>query len=62
MARINILRTGLDKNLQEIKIVEKWDSMGINQGFFYVDVNGELEVPFLSTANALYEKNAVIRS
>lgn len=42
--KINIVKKGLDSNLNEIKVVVKYDSMGINQGTFYVDADGEFEM------------------
>ncbi len=57
--KINIVKKGLDSNLNEIKVVVKYDSMGINQGTFYVDADGEFEMSEYM-ANTLFEENVCI--
>jgi hypothetical protein len=57
--KINIVKKGLDSNLNEIKVVVKYDSMGINRGTFYVDADGEFEMSEY-LANTLFEENVCI--
>lgn len=57
--KINIVKKGLDSNLNEIKVVVKYDSTGINQGTFYVDADGEFEMSE-NMANILFEENVCI--
>ena len=57
--KINIVKKGLDSNLNEIKVVVKYDSMGINRGIFYVDADGEFEMSEY-LANTLFEENVCI--
>lgn len=57
--KINIVKKGLDSNLNEIKVVVKYDSMGINQGTFYVDADGEFEMSEC-LANTFFEENVCI--
>ena len=58
--KTNTLKKGLDANLNEIAVIEKYDSMGINQGTFYVDADGETEMSE-RMANILFEENVRIR-
>ena len=57
--KISIVKKGLDSSLNEIKVVVKYDSMGINQGTFYVDADGEFEMSEYM-ANTLFEENVCI--
>lgn len=58
--KTNILKKGLDANFNEISIVVKYDSIGVNQGTFYIDAEGEHEMSDY-LANALFEENVCIR-
>ena len=56
----NIIKKGLDSNLNEIAIIIKYDSIGVNQGTFYKDFEGEHEMSE-NMANMLFEENVCIR-
>lgn len=56
----NITKKGLDANLNEIAVIVKYDSMGVNQGTFYKDIEGEHEMSE-RMANLLFEENVCIR-
>lgn len=56
----NITKKGLDANLNEIAVIVKYDSMGVNQGTFYKDIDGEHEMSE-RMANLLFEENVCIR-
>ena len=58
--KTNILKKGLDANFNEISVVVKYDSMGVNQGTFYVDSDGEHEMTE-RMADVLFEENVCIR-
>lgn len=55
----NILKKGLDANFNEIAVIVKYDSMGVNQGTFYVDADGEHEMSY-NMAEMLFEENVAI--
>lgn len=55
----NILKKGLDANFNEIAVIVKYDSMGVNQGTFYVDADGEHEMSD-NMAEMLFEENVAI--
>ena len=57
--KTNITKKGLDANFNEIAVFTKYDSMGINQGTFYRDIDGEHEMSE-RLANALFEENVCI--
>lgn len=56
----NITKKGLDANFNEIAVIVKYDSMGVNQGIFYKDAEGEYEMPE-RTAYLLFEKNVCLQ-
>lgn len=56
----NITKKGLDANLNEIAVIVKYDSMGVNQGTFYKDIDGEHEMTE-RMANLLFEENVCVR-
>ena len=56
----NITKKGLDANFNEIAVIVKYDSMGVNQGTFYKDIEGEHEMSE-RMANLLFEENVCIR-
>lgn len=58
--KANIIKKGLDANFNEVSVVVKYDSMGVNQGTFYVDAEGEHEMTD-RMADVLFEENACIR-
>lgn len=55
----NILKKGLDANFNEIAVIVKYDSMGVNQGTFYVDADGEHEMSD-NMAEMIFEENVAI--
>ena len=56
----DITKKGLDANFNEIAVVVKYDSMGVNQGTFYKDIEGEHEMSE-NMANLLFEDNVCLR-
>ena len=58
--KTNIIKKGLDANFNEIAVIVKYDSIGVNRGTFYKDIDGECEMSE-RMANLLFEENVCIR-
>jgi len=57
--RTDFIKKGLDANFNEIAVIVKYDSIGVNRGTFYVDADGEFETTE-RMANILFNENVCI--